>query len=127
MTLKKMSVAANDIVLNNLVMRDETFKTIPSWCRRVLLNAHFSSAWLSKIPGNALNPFLGWTVSGSPYLSSLQAVFRCFHGFKRFLGFPIFHSPPGCRNSKPLTNLILPTARESFRRDSHVHWAGPVC
>lgn len=33
MTLKKMSGAANDIVLNNLVMRDETFKTIPSWCR----------------------------------------------------------------------------------------------
>lgn len=59
MTLKKMSVAANDIVLNNLVMRDETFKTIPSWCRRVLLNAHFSSAWLSKIPGCALNPFWG--------------------------------------------------------------------
>lgn len=29
MTLKKMSVAANDIVLNNLVMREKTFKTTP--------------------------------------------------------------------------------------------------
>lgn len=66
MTLKKMSVAANDIVLNNLVMRDETFKTIPSWCRRVLLNAHFSSAWLSKIPGCVLNPFGGALLQGVP-------------------------------------------------------------
>lgn len=29
MTLKKMSVAANDIVLNNLVMREKTLKTLP--------------------------------------------------------------------------------------------------
>lgn len=29
MTLKKMSVAANDIVLDNLVMREKTFKSTP--------------------------------------------------------------------------------------------------
>lgn len=41
MTLKKMSVAANDIVLNNLVMREKTFKTIPDQLCSVLLNLQF--------------------------------------------------------------------------------------
>lgn len=44
MTLKKMSVAANDIALNNLVMRGQTFRTAPRPRRPLLLNAHFRSA-----------------------------------------------------------------------------------
>ena len=58
MTLKKMSVAANDIVLNNLVMREKTFKTIPRQPQcQLLLNAHFSSTQLSKIPGCSFQAF----------------------------------------------------------------------
>lgn len=47
MTLKKMSVAANDIVLNNLVMREKTFKSVPQRRRRLLLSPHFPS-WLCQ-------------------------------------------------------------------------------
>lgn len=50
MTLKKMSVAANDIVLNNLVMREKTFKTIPYQLCSVLLNLQFYPARLGKTP-----------------------------------------------------------------------------
>lgn len=57
MTLKKMSVAANDIVLNNLVMREKTFKTIPDQLCSVLLNLQFyptqlgsTPAWIFKSP-----------------------------------------------------------------------------
>lgn len=50
MTLKKMSVAANDIVLNNLVMREKTFKTIPYQLCSVLLNLQFYPAQLGKTP-----------------------------------------------------------------------------
>lgn len=50
MTLKKMSVAANDIVLNNLVMREKTFKTIPDQLRSVLLNLQFYPTQLGKTP-----------------------------------------------------------------------------
>lgn len=48
MTLKKMSVAANDIVLNNLVMREKTFKTIPYQLCSVLLNLQFYPTQLGK-------------------------------------------------------------------------------
>lgn len=50
MTLKKMSVAANDIVLNNLVMREKTFKTIPYQLCSVLLNLQFYPTQLGKTP-----------------------------------------------------------------------------
>lgn len=50
MTLKKMSVAANDIVLNNLVMREKTFKTIPDQLCSVLLNLQFYPTQLGKTP-----------------------------------------------------------------------------
>lgn len=50
MTLKKMSVAANDIVLNNLVMREKTFKTIPYQLCSVLLNLQFYPVQLGKTP-----------------------------------------------------------------------------
>lgn len=50
MTLKKMSVAANDIVLNNLVMREKTFKTIPDQLCSVLLNSQFYPTQLGKTP-----------------------------------------------------------------------------
>lgn len=62
MTLKKMSVAANDIVLNNLVMREKTFKTIPQQPCPVLLNAHFSSTQQPESPRRHLKPFL-WPLS----------------------------------------------------------------
>lgn len=57
MTLKKMSVAANDIVLNNLVMREKTFKTVARQRWLVLLKAHFSSTQLSPAPCCRLKPF----------------------------------------------------------------------
>lgn len=50
MTLKKMSVAANDIVVNNLVMREKTFKTIPYQLCSVLLNLQFHPTQLGKTP-----------------------------------------------------------------------------
>lgn len=50
MTLKKMSVAANDIVLNNLVMREKTFKTIPYQLCSVLLNLQFYPTQPGKTP-----------------------------------------------------------------------------
>lgn len=65
MTLKKMSVAANDIVLNNLVMREKTFKTIPQQPCWVLLNAHFSFAQWSKIPRRGRKPS-PWPLSVAP-------------------------------------------------------------
>lgn len=60
MTLKKMSVAANDIVLNNLVMREKTFKTIPDQLCSVLLNLQFYPTQLGKTPA--------WVFKSSPRL-----------------------------------------------------------
>lgn len=60
MTLKKMSVAANDIVLNNLVMREKTFKTIPDQLCSVLLNLQFYPTQLGKTPA--------WIFKSSPRL-----------------------------------------------------------
>lgn len=60
MTLKKMSVAANDIVLNNLVMREKTFKTIPDQLCSVLLNLQFYPTQLGKTPA--------WLFKSSPRL-----------------------------------------------------------
>lgn len=75
MTLKKMSVAANDIVLNNLVMREKTFKTIPQQPCWVLLNAHFSSAQQSETISVATK----WDICRCPWtLSPDRLISRSF-------------------------------------------------
>lgn len=86
MTLKKMSVAANDIVLNNLVMREKTFKTIP-WPRgRVLLNTRFQG---TAVPAPWLQ--LGVCVEGACASSPLPRWFPLdsSHGFQYLLRSPL--------------------------------------
>lgn len=83
MTLKKMSVAANDIVLNNLVMRRKTFKTIPYQLGSVLLSTQFFFP-LCSCPKCLL---LFWkTVQGCEMNWSIPRCL-CFLSFSFFISF----------------------------------------
>lgn len=103
MTLKKMSVAANDIVLNNLVRREKTFKPVPQRHRWLLLSAHFSS-WLCqparcRPPASQLRP----RVPLRPVPSPAPGMSLRLSPQNPFARPP---SSAGDRNSQLLVNLV---------------------
>lgn len=83
MTLKKMSVAANDIVLNNLVMRGKTFKNYS--ISALLYSAELTVLTYTAVQ-NAQLDFgrLIWSLLTEAFLSTCSLSFFLLLFLKKF-------------------------------------------